>query len=157
MQPMRRSDRAMTESEAWEFLRQQAVGRLGLIADTGPYVVPLNYLVLGESIYFHSAREGLKMEAIQRCPQVCFLVDQFMGVSRAVRACDFSACYRSVIVRGRAHLLEDVEEKTRILNALTHKYAEDQDFKPAAAAAAMPTAVVKIRVDSISGKQLLPQ
>lgn len=157
MHQMRRSDRAMTESEAWEFLKQQEVGRLGIIADSEPYVVPLNYVVLGESIYFHSAREGLKMEAIQRNPRVCFLVDQFIGIKHGAGACDFSAYYRSVMARGRAQLLQDIEEITGILNALTLKYARGQEFEPASSNGLMPTAVVQIHVEHISGKQLLPQ
>ncbi|MFO8060133.1 MAG: pyridoxamine 5'-phosphate oxidase family protein [Bacillota bacterium] len=156
MHRMRRSDRAMTESAAWQFLQEQQVGRLGLISDEEPYIVPLNYVVLDNSIYFHSAREGRKMEALQQSSRVCFLVDQLISISSAQRACDFAAFYRSVMVRGTAHLIEDADRKMQILNALTRKYAQDQAFAPAAAEAVMPTAVVQIRVDSITGKEKLP-
>ncbi len=157
MHQMRRNDRAMTESEAWEFLKQQEVGRLAMIADSEPYVVPLNYVVLGESIYFHSAREGLKIEAMRESPRVCFLVDQLIDIKSGTTACDFSAYYRSALARGRAELLQDIEEKTRILNALTLKYARGREFEPASSDGLMPTAVVQIHVQHITGKQLLPQ
>lgn len=47
---MRRADRAMSREQALAFLKEGVVGRLGLICQGEPYVVPLNYVVIDDRV-----------------------------------------------------------------------------------------------------------
>ncbi|NMS24947.1 pyridoxamine 5'-phosphate oxidase family protein, partial [Vibrio parahaemolyticus] len=44
----------LSEEEAQELLQRNELGRLGCIVDDRPYVVPVNYLYDGDSVYIHS-------------------------------------------------------------------------------------------------------
>lgn len=55
---MRRKDRLLTEKEAKEILSEGEYGVLSTIGEDGyPYGVPVNYVYLNDSIYFHCAAD----------------------------------------------------------------------------------------------------
>jgi uncharacterized protein len=64
----------LSMKESRELLSQGRIGRLGCIADGFPYVVPINYLYDGESIYAHSL-PGRKLTAMRQNPRVCLQID----------------------------------------------------------------------------------
>ncbi|HTF38640.1 MAG TPA: pyridoxamine 5'-phosphate oxidase family protein [Blastocatellia bacterium] len=51
----------LSQEEARTLLTVSRVGRLGCVYAGGPYVVPINYVLDGESIYVHSL-PGRKLE-----------------------------------------------------------------------------------------------
>ena len=61
---MRRKDRAITQAEAMEFLQQAEVGYLSLAVENTPYVVPLNFVVMDNNIYFHAATTGRDRKSV---------------------------------------------------------------------------------------------
>lgn len=59
-----------------EILNTCHVGRLGTIGKDGyPIVKPLSFAYHDGRIYFHTAKEGEKIEDIKRDNRVCFEVD----------------------------------------------------------------------------------
>jgi hypothetical protein len=138
-----------------DLFRQCHVGRLGTIgADGSPMIKPLNFVHLDGDIYFHSAREGEKMDDIKRDERVCFEIDIPIGYVRS----DASPCragyrYRSVIVSGRAFVVEDRETRLRALSALMEKYQPDGGYGPIPEDKLALTAVVRILIDRVSGKE----
>lgn len=154
MWSMRRSDRAMSMDDAWSLLRCLEVGRLGVISDGEPYVIPLNYAVIDDCIYFHSATTGRKIAAIQDSPRVCFLADEMIGIKKGQTACDFGTFYRSAVAWGEAVVVESTEEKLSALGALLLKYGGDPT-ETIPVEALESTAVVRIRVQALSAKQCL--
>jgi uncharacterized protein len=107
-----------------QLLKTCSVGRLGTIGGDGyPMVKPLNFSYHEGRIYFHTALAGEKIEDIKLNDRVCFEVDQPIAFVRADRQpCEAGYLYRSVIIRGRASLVEDHEERTLALNSLMDKY-----------------------------------
>ena len=153
LREMRRREKAMTEADARSFLRGQEVGRLGLTLSNGyPYVVPVNYVEMGGSIFIHSAAEGLKIDAISGNPGVCFEVDEAGGVSRGAQACALTYVYRSVIAFGRATAVNDLGKKMKVLEAFASKYAPEVSGTVGEASAAK-TLVLEISIDEITGKK----
>lgn len=80
--PVRRSKQQLPHEEALAILQEGSTGILALSGDDGyPYLVPLNYLyvvadgpeALGK-VYFHSAKAGHKIDAIERDPKASFCV-----------------------------------------------------------------------------------
>ena len=65
----------LSQEEARALLTVSRVGRLGCVYEGGPYVVPLNYVLDGESIYTHSL-PGRKLEALRANPKACLQVDE---------------------------------------------------------------------------------
>jgi uncharacterized protein len=84
---MRRHDREITEpAEILEIIETADSCRLGLVDDSGPFALPyliaLNYGYepagkdgLRGTFWFHSAREGRKVEPIRHNPHACLQID----------------------------------------------------------------------------------
>ena len=66
---MRRNRQELSVEASEAVLLRGSAGVLALTGDKAfPYAVPLSYVYDGEHIYFHSATEGHKIDAIQRNP-----------------------------------------------------------------------------------------
>ena len=73
---MRRKDKEVVDRERIdEIIRGAQVCRLAMIDGDEPYLVPLSFGYDGRAIYFHSAVEGRKVEALRRNARVCFEID----------------------------------------------------------------------------------
>ncbi|OPX98115.1 MAG: Pyridoxamine 5'-phosphate oxidase [Syntrophorhabdus sp. PtaB.Bin047] len=138
-----------------DLLKQCRVGRLGTIgADGSPMIKPLNFVYLDGDIYFHSAREGEKMDDIRREERVCFEIDLPVGYARTdASPCQAGYRYRSVIAKGRALVVEDRETRLRALKALMEKYQPEGGYGPFPEDKIALTAVVRIAIDHITGKE----
>lgn len=149
-QEMRRKDRKSDLSEAKELLKNGEYGVLSTAGENGyAYGVPLNYVYLNDSLYFHCATEGEKLKNILYNNKVSFCV---VG-----KACilpeKFSTKYESVIVFGRANEVSDEEKKAALLE-LIHKYSSEymEKGRDYMEKAFKVIKVIKIDVEHISGK-----
>jgi len=79
------------------------VGRLGTNSKDGyPMVKPLNFAYSDNRIYFHTAKEGEKIEVIKRDRRACFEVDlPITYVKGDQNPCKAAYRYQSVIIRGK--------------------------------------------------------
>lgn len=145
------SDRKTVEG----LLAQCAVGRLGTVgADGYPMVKPLNFVYHEGRIYFHSAREGEKIEDIGRDERVCFEVDLPLAFVRGEGSpCKADYRYQSVICTGRARLVEDSQEKLGALKALMEKYQPEGGYGDFPGEKVALTAVIRIDILTMTGKQ----
>ncbi len=132
-----------------------AVGRLGTVGAEGyPMVKPLNFVYHEGRIYFHSSREGEKIEDIERDERVCFEVDLPLAFVRGEGSpCNADYRYQSVICTGRARLVEDPEEKLAALRALMEKYQPEGGYGEFPEEKVALTAVIRIDVLTMTGKQ----
>ncbi len=114
--PMRRKDRQLTEEDTWSLLKQENHGVLAVTEEDGwPYAVPINYLMLDGCLYLHCSPNAYMVQAIARDERVCFtVVPQAQIVPEHI-----TEVYESVIVYGRAHLVEDAAEREKLLHAYT--------------------------------------
>ena len=119
---MRRTAQQLTYEEAEAVLLRCSAGVLALTGDKAfPYAVPLSYVYDGEHIYFHSATEGHKIDAIQRNPNASFaVIDQDEVIPEK-----YTTAYRSVIVFGSIRIIDDEVEKRAAAHKLAVKYAPD--------------------------------
>ena len=117
---MRRKRQALSQEECAAVLRRGTSGVLALAGDGGyPYAVPISYVYDGEKLYFHSAREGHKLDAIRREPRASFcVVDQDQVVPE-----EYTTYFRSAIAFGTMRVLEDDGEKQSAAEKLAMKYA----------------------------------
>ena len=145
------NDRKVVEG----LLAQCAVGRLGTVGKTGyPMVKPLNYVYHEDRIYFHSAREGEKIEDLERDGRVCFEVDLPLAFVRGEGSpCKVDYRYQSVICTGQARLVEEREEKLGALKALMEKYQPEGGYGEFSEEKVALTAVIRIDILTMTGKQ----
>lgn len=149
---MRRKEKEITElKEIEKFLRESNVCRLAMVDGDKPYMVPLNFGYQDGCLFFHSAKEGRKIDVIQKNPNVCFEVDQLIKLKKAKAACDWGAEYKSVIGSGRAQLLDNLDEKIAALNMIMSHYSDRTFEYPEEMLG--KTIVIKVQIDSMTGKQ----
>lgn len=155
---MRKADREIKDpNRLRDFLRAAVVGRLATLGPDGfPMIKPVNFVWEEGVIYFHSALAGEKIEHLQRDDRVCFEADLPIAYVKAdeEEGCRASYLYRSVVVKGRARLVADPGEKVRALRLLLAKYQGPGDYRMAPERVD-GTGVVRISVESMTGKELL--
>jgi uncharacterized protein len=136
-------------------LSQCHVGRLGTIGRDGyPMIKPLNFVYYAGKIYFHSAREGEKMENIAENSRVCFEVDIPITYVKSLSVpCKADYLYRSVIIRGRAHIVEEKSERLSALKHLMKKYQPEGGYGEFPEEKVRLTAVVRIDIEEMTGKE----
>jgi len=149
---MRRKDRIFPHAEAMELLSKADIGYLSMAVDNTPYAVPLNFVVMDNTIYFHAALKGRKLDMLDANPKCCFVVSTLDSIKEGENACDYGAFFKSAIVEGTARRVTDVEEKVNSLNKLTEKYAGGRKFNPVTPETAKSVVVIGIHIDNISGK-----
>ena len=149
---MRRKEKEITDkSEIESIIRKSLVCRLGLADDGSPYIVPLCFGYKDNSLYFHSAKEGRKIEILKRNNDVCFEFDDNLEVQAGKAACDWRMKYRSVIGYGTASFIEDPEEKRKALDVIMAQYADgDFEYSEKLFEEAL---VIKVDISSMTGKK----
>ncbi len=147
---MRRKDKQLPEKEAIDILNSEEEGILATIGKDGyPYAVPLNYAYNENSIFFHCALSGLKIDNMDYNSKVSFCV---IRDTRVIPE-DFSTKFQSVVLFGTAQEVFDGEKKEglRLLIkklsgdhiAAGEKYIKNAWDK---------TRVFRIDIDHITGK-----
>ena len=151
---MRRKDKERDAAFAWDVLDRADYVTLAMADTEGkPYCIPLTVAVDREYgvLYFHCAREGLKLELLRQNSAVCLsAVSAMASVPR-----QFSLSYSSAVLRGHAQEVTDEGEKVKALLLLCTKYdPKGMDrFEGALEQNLDATCVVKILPEEITGKE----
>ena len=121
---MRRKRQQLAEVESIAILQKATSGTLALLGDDDyPYAVPISYVYHEGKLYFHSALEGHKIDAIRKCDKASFCVIEQDNVQPE----NYTTFFRSVIVFGRIYIIEDAQEKLEIARMLGNRYNPNQD------------------------------
>ncbi len=121
---MRRFKQQLSEKESIEILKTGKTGILGVLGDNGyPYTVPINYVYEDGKIYFHGAKVGHKIDAIKQCNKVSLCVIERDDVIKD----ELTTYFRSVILFGKARILETDEEIFHAVSVLSLKYNNDKE------------------------------
>jgi nitroimidazol reductase NimA-like FMN-containing flavoprotein (pyridoxamine 5'-phosphate oxidase superfamily) len=116
---MRRKEREITEVGAMEeIIRSAQVCRLAMSVDDQPYVVPLCFGYSDGCLYFHCAREGMKLDMVRKNERVCFECDVDHDLVMSESPCEWGMKGRSVVGFGRASLIEAPEAKREALDVI---------------------------------------
>ena len=124
---MRRFKQELSERECIEILKKEPRGVLSMIGDDGyPYGIPMSHWYNEDDgkLYFHGAKEGHKIDAIQNCDKVSFCVyDE--GYRKEG---EWALNIRSVVVFGRMHVVEDKGKVEEICANLCKKFTDDKEY-----------------------------
>ena len=150
---MRRSDKEITDSqEIAAIMEKAAVCRIALVDGNYPYIVPVNFVVRNNYLYFHSSTEGRKIDILRKNNQVCFEIDIDVETVKGDSPCSCGTRYLSVIGFGLAFFLERTNEKKQALNYLMEKYSGKKDCSYKAEALEK-VAVFSVKIEKITGKK----
>lgn len=132
-----------------------ALGEYGVLslafADGQPYGVPLNYCFDREKncVYVHCAKNGKKLKALAQNDKISFL-----AVTRCTLVPErLDTDYESVIVTGRAAVVQDEAEVLHALVLLCRRLSPDMADKVAGMNCMARVAILRISVDEAAGKR----
>ena len=153
---MRRWKQQLTNAQTKEILNNTKRGVLSVWGDNDyPYGIPINYYYdeNDNAIYFHSAKEGHKIDAITRSDKVCFII---MNNERLDEEDGWSCHVESVVVFGRASFVEDKDVLVDRATKFARKYfpTEDDVKKEMNPDSMSRMAFIKIDIEYMSGKSV---
>jgi nitroimidazol reductase NimA-like FMN-containing flavoprotein (pyridoxamine 5'-phosphate oxidase superfamily) len=131
-------------------IRSASVCRIALSDDGQPYVVPVCFGYADNTLYFHSAPRGRKLDILAKNNAVCCEFDVDQEIVRAEDACAWSVRYRSVVAFGWASIVKDLEEKRKALDVIVAHYGGRPCAYPEATL--LRTTVVKVEIQSMTAK-----
>lgn len=152
--PMRRFKQQLSQEETEQILKTATAGVLAVNGDNGyPYTVPVSYVYADGKIYFHSALQGHKIDAIRQNPKVSFCVI----ANDDIKPQEFTTYFRSVIAFGKAHVIEDETEKMEALRLLAARYSDEtitpQMTDKEISGGFNRLLMIEITIEHITGKQ----
>jgi nitroimidazol reductase NimA-like FMN-containing flavoprotein (pyridoxamine 5'-phosphate oxidase superfamily) len=114
--------RANYETETiYQILDEGLVAHIGFVAEGQPFVIPTAYGRVDDTLYIHGSPASRMLRTLQQGIDVCVSVTLIDGLVLARSAFHHSMNYRSVVVFGKASLVEDAEKKLAALKAFTEQ------------------------------------
>jgi nitroimidazol reductase NimA-like FMN-containing flavoprotein (pyridoxamine 5'-phosphate oxidase superfamily) len=150
---MRRKDKEITNIKEIESIIQSGkVCRIAFSYNDGPYIVPMNYGYNENTLYFHSAKKGKKIDLINKNNQVCFEIDINYKINDAEIPCDWGSSYSSVIGYGKAIILDNLKEKEEALKIILNHYSPGKTYE-FSEKRLLDVAIIKIEISELTGKK----
>ncbi len=149
---MRRFKQQISEEECIRILKEEPRGVLSMIGDEGyPYGIPLDhwYDEADGKLYFHCAKEGHKLDAIERCDKVSYCVYD-KGFRKDG---EWALNINSVVIFGRMKLVSDADKTREICTNLCRKFTDDEEYIQKELQNALPRAqCLELMIDHMTGK-----
>ncbi|MDN5762464.1 MAG: pyridoxamine 5'-phosphate oxidase family protein [Microlunatus sp.] len=124
----------LDRAESLRLLAAKKVGRLAMVHDGAPMIIPMNFTLTDERVIFRTLAHGLAAHAVGH--PVAFEVDDID---------DFLEAGWSVVVGGTARLLSE-EELSELRGGGPDPWAEGPR-----------TLYVEVPIEHLSGRQLVPR
>ena len=102
-----------------QILDEGFICHVGFTSDGLPFVIPTGYARVGDSLVIHGSQASRMLRTVGQGIEVCISVTLIDGLVLARSAFNHSMNYRSVVVFGRATVVDDPVEKLAALRALS--------------------------------------
>ncbi|MDA3813106.1 MAG: pyridoxamine 5'-phosphate oxidase family protein [Candidatus Cloacimonetes bacterium] len=153
---MRRKDREITDKKViLDIISRAQVCYLGMSKDSMPYVIPINFGYFENTIYFHCAPEGEKIDILKKNPNVCMVFNVDNELTNNIPQDDWTMYYKSVIAYGKVEFIMDIAEKQRAINVMFHHYGGN-DY-PLPEPVLEKTMFMKVEIKGMTGKGNIPE
>ena len=147
--------RGVYDREAvYRILDEGLVCHVGFVADGKPVVIPTGYGRQGDTIYIHGSTASRMFRALGKGADVCITITLVDGLVLARAAFHHSMNYRSVVIFGKATVLEDPASKREALQVFTEHVAPGRwkEARPPTEKELQATTVLAIPLDEASAK-----
>ena len=122
---MRRKKNQLPDEKAYELLNIAQWGVLSLCDGNGlPYGVPLSHALVGNTLVFHCAMEGQKLDFIGENINGCYTAVASAEVLRS----HGSIKYESVMAFGPMRIVHDPAQRLAGFDAINAKYTETYEL-----------------------------
>ena len=151
---MRRKRQQLSNEESTAILKKATSGTLALLGDGGyPYAVPLSYVYSDGKLYFHSALDGHKVDAIRNCDKASFCVID----TDDVKPRQYTTYFRSVIAFGKIRIVDYEEERLAAARMLGNRYnpGHDEALQKELENGFKRMLVICLDIEHLTGKQAI--
>lgn len=138
----------------YAILDEGLICHVGFVIERQPYVIPTGYARIGDHLYIHGSSASRMLKNLAKGVDVCVTVTLLDGLVLARSAFHHSMNYRSVVILGKAELVENEQEKYKALEAFTEhiipgrwpeiRWPNDLELKA--------TSVLKLPIEEASAK-----
>jgi nitroimidazol reductase NimA-like FMN-containing flavoprotein (pyridoxamine 5'-phosphate oxidase superfamily) len=152
---MRLREKEITDrKEVEELLMKEKVCRFAMCDGDTPYVLPTTYGFKDGVMYFHSSKNGRKMDVLRENNRVCFVVDTGHELVQGPvdTSCKSTIKFKSVIGTGRAKMVEDLAEKRKAMDIIMAQMFGQAAFKYTDEGV-RDMAIIRIDIESLTGKK----
>lgn len=127
---------------------------VGFVVEGQPYVIPTGYGRSGNTLYLHGSAASRMLRTLAGGVDVCVTVTVLDGIVLARSAFHHSMNYRSVVILGKASLVESDEEKTAALHAISENIMRGRwdDVRKPTSQELKATAVLGLPIEEASAK-----
>lgn len=150
-----RKNKQLDTDECIKLLKNEKRGVLSVMGDDSyPYGMPMNHFYNEDdgTIYFHCGRGGHREEAILKSDKVSFCV---YNSGTLVNDSSWILSVESVVVFGRASLIDDREQVISITDKLCRKFTSDDEYiQKEIKNFADKTVLIKLIPEHICGKRV---
>jgi uncharacterized protein len=108
----RKPDRGHYDRQTvYDILDQAFVCHVGFVVEGTPFVVPTNYVRVGDKVFLHGSTASRLMKTLGSGAPFCLSVTLLDGIVFSPTATGHSVNYRSVVVMGKAEEIVEPEAK----------------------------------------------
>jgi uncharacterized protein len=130
------------------------VCHVGFSVEGQPYVIPTNYGRLGDTLYLHGSAASRMLKTLSGGVPVCVAVTHVDGLVLARSAFHHSVNYRSVVILGKAQLVDDPAQKMEALRSFTEHVMKGRwdDVRIPTEQELKATTVLSLPLEEVSAK-----
>ncbi len=152
---IRESERGVYDREtAYRILDEGFLCHVGFSVDGQPFVIPTSYGRDGNSLYIHGSAASRMLRQLKDGVQVCVTVTLLDGLVLARSIFNHSMNYRSVVILGKATLVDDPAEKLAALRVLSEHIIPHRwdDVRQPNERELKATSVLRLPIEEFSAK-----
>ena len=138
----------------YSILDEAFICHVGFSIDEQPYVIPTGFARINDDLYIHGSSASRMLRNLAHGIQVCITVTLIDGLVLARSAFHHSVNYRSVVILGKATLVDDADEKYNALEAFTEHIIPGRwtDIRWPNELELKATTVLKVPIEEASAK-----
>jgi uncharacterized protein len=152
---VREPERGVYDREAaYRILDEGFICHVGFAVDGQPFVIPTSYGRKDASLYIHGSAASRMLRQMKDGVAVCVTVTLLDGLVLARSVFNHSMNYRSVVILGRATLVDDPEEKLTALRVLSEHILPGRwdDARQPNERELKATSVLRVPIEEFSAK-----
>jgi len=152
---VREADRAVYDREAaYRILDEGFLCHVGFVADGQPFVIPTSYGRKGDNLFVHGSAASRMLRQLKEGVLVCITVTLLDGLVLARSIFNHSMNYRSVVVLGKATLVDDPGEKIEALRLLSEHIIPGRwaDVRQPNERELKATSILRVPIEEFSAK-----
>jgi nitroimidazol reductase NimA-like FMN-containing flavoprotein (pyridoxamine 5'-phosphate oxidase superfamily) len=152
---VREAERAVYERETvYKILDEGFLCHVGFLVDGQPFVIPTSYGRKDAELYIHGSAASRMLRQMKDAVPVCITVTLLDGLVLARSVFNHSMNYRSVVILGKATLVDEPNEKLSALRSLSEHILPGRwdDSRQPNERELKATSVLRVPIEEFSAK-----